>query len=140
MYLNLEFYTYSEVLSAVQDETVFAALISRDIASYLRDKMENLAMLYTIPRPAPILGLYFATLEEYYGDLDRADRMLGCYDSYINDIVNKPEQQYFKSINVSHITFFLENFFQNYCSVEEKQFVKHYFVLSVSESILKNAF
>ena len=100
MSLTLEFYTYDEVLDAVQNETVFAAVISRDIASYLQDRMNNVAMVYTIPRPASVLALV-APLEDYFGSFKNADRMLSCYGNYEYDIVNKPEQQYFKSINVS---------------------------------------
>ena len=101
MYLNLEFYTYSEVLNAVQNETVFAAAVSRDIASYLQNEMEGLSMVYTIPRHAPALGLFFASLKEYYGSLKNAYRMLGCYKTYKDDIIVQPEQQYYRSINVS---------------------------------------
>ena len=86
----------------MQKETVFAAVINRDVASYLQqDEMENLAIVNTIQRPFPVLGLYFATLEEYFGSLEKAERMLTCYSSFENDIVHKSEQQYFRSTKVS---------------------------------------
>ena len=90
----------------MSSEKVFAAVISRDIASYLPKKsMKDLVMLYKISRPVPVWSLKMAAPTSFFGDEEDARNTLACYNNFRRDIADNPEQKYFKPVQVS-VNFF----------------------------------
>ena len=90
------------MLKAVSSHQVFAAVINRDIASYLPEqKLKDLAMVYTIYRPVPVRCLYMATIEENLGGKKAARNNITCYNGFRQDIVDSTKHHYYKSVHVS---------------------------------------
>ena len=102
MSFTLDFYTYNEVIDAVSGEIVFAALINKDIASYLpAEKMENLAMVSTIERHIPIMIINFISGLAYYGSEAKITAKLTCWNTFTYDIINNGKEKFFKPVTVS---------------------------------------
>ena len=104
---SLEFYSYKEVLESVREETVFAALINKNIASYLSEQdMHGLVMLKTIDVTVPVSTLWMASDEAYFGSMKDAMNNLTCYSNYQQNIITDAELEYQLLINVSGTKFY----------------------------------
>ena len=102
MSFTVDFYTYNEVIDAVSSETVFAALINKDIASYLpAEKMQDLVMVSTIERNIPIMAIYFISGLDYYGSKAKLASQMTCWNTFTNDIIHNSKEKFFKPVTVS---------------------------------------
>ena len=89
-------------MDAVSSEKVFAALINKDIASYLpAEKMQDLVMVYTIQRSVPVLGIAFISGLDYYGSEAKLTSKMTCWNTYTNDIINNGKEKFLKRVAVS---------------------------------------